>query len=369
MPWSDAQREAFLASLDDDDNESPLLAESTDEMDPDMVEALMQLRDGDDPPEVLAEEAKKRGNKHFSTAQKTKKNMWFKEAAKEYTDGIALCRAAGAPELEATLWSNRAACALGLRNFGDAKRDCHQSLKLKPNVKALYRLAKACFALKQFEQAQKAADWGLSLETTRELEHIAKHARLKLDELRHKKQEHTEFFESLQNIGVRIGPTTDLPTIQNDDGMSFFWPVIIEYPQEDMPPDFIKQIGTDDLIAHWLIQLFEHSPAWDANDDYIATNIALYCRQPSHLVYFETAQEYVRYRIDGDAPLASEEGEVWIALDPALTLRDLLTFSKFVYTGPIKFQARPKNSQEHANWRQQNTPISLLDSIDYTVGY
>ena len=61
--WDPAARAAFLASLDDDDApELPLLAESVDEMDPAMVEALMQLRDGGEPPSELAVDAKERGD-------------------------------------------------------------------------------------------------------------------------------------------------------------------------------------------------------------------------------------------------------------------------------------------------------------------
>ena len=61
--WDPAARAAFLASLDDDEApELPLLAESVDEMDPAMFEALMQLRDGGEPPSELAVDAKERGN-------------------------------------------------------------------------------------------------------------------------------------------------------------------------------------------------------------------------------------------------------------------------------------------------------------------
>ena len=61
--WDPEARAAFLASLDDDEApELPLLAESVDEMDPAMVEALMQLRDGGEPPSELAVDAKERGD-------------------------------------------------------------------------------------------------------------------------------------------------------------------------------------------------------------------------------------------------------------------------------------------------------------------
>ena len=93
--WDPEARAAFLASLDDDEApELPLLAESVDEMDPAMVEALMQLRDGGEPPSELAVDAKNRGNQHFKRAASTKNKLFYREAAKEYSDGLALCVAA-----------------------------------------------------------------------------------------------------------------------------------------------------------------------------------------------------------------------------------------------------------------------------------
>ena len=110
--------------------ELPLLAESVDEMDPAMVEALMQLRDGGEPPSEPVWKSTSRLEKYawtagrpqpsgravastncavveysievqtqaeaqtFYTAASTKIRMFYREAAAPASDGLALCVAA-----------------------------------------------------------------------------------------------------------------------------------------------------------------------------------------------------------------------------------------------------------------------------------
>ena len=171
MPTTMRRTTAFLASLDDDEApELPLLAESVDEMDPAMVEALMQLRDGGEPPSELAVDAKERGNKLFKRDASTKNRMFYREAAKEYSDGLALCVAARSeaddeedPQTRLTLHANRAACSLALKNYGECVKDCKAALAIdQHNAKAAYRLARALLGLKKHKQARDAAQWGLA---------------------------------------------------------------------------------------------------------------------------------------------------------------------------------------------------------------
>lgn len=78
----------------------------------------------------------------------------FEEAFTKYSEALALWRAgrgAGSPppnaddkELAATLLSNRAAAALNLERFEEARDDCSEALKLQPGrIKALFRRAQA----------------------------------------------------------------------------------------------------------------------------------------------------------------------------------------------------------------------------------
>ena len=55
--WSDEERDRYLQGLRDSEYELPLFADSVDEMDPDIVSGLQELRD-EEPPDILAEAAK-----------------------------------------------------------------------------------------------------------------------------------------------------------------------------------------------------------------------------------------------------------------------------------------------------------------------
>ena len=121
-------------------------------------------------PSDMAIKCKENGNNNFKRAAQVKKKMYFIEARKHYTEGclhIMKARELDDSEenraLHAALLANRGACNMSLKNYGSVKRDCADALKLTPtNVKAHYRIAKACFELKQFEDCLKAiaaGDW------------------------------------------------------------------------------------------------------------------------------------------------------------------------------------------------------------------
>ena len=96
--------------------------------------------------------------------------MFYREAAKEYSDGLALCVAARSeaddeedPQTRLTLHANRAACSLALKNYGECVKDCKAALAIdETNAKAAYRLARALIGLKKHKQARDAAQWGLA---------------------------------------------------------------------------------------------------------------------------------------------------------------------------------------------------------------
>ena len=82
--------------------------------------------------------------------------MFYREAAKEYSDGLALCVAARSeaddeedPQTRLTLHANRAACSLALKNYGECVKDCKAALAIdETHAKAAYRLARALIGLK-----------------------------------------------------------------------------------------------------------------------------------------------------------------------------------------------------------------------------
>lgn len=380
--WSPEERDRFLKSLleDDEGKEMPLLAESVDEMDPDLVAALVQLRDGDDEPLELATAAKERGNKHFATATKTKKKMWYKEAAKEYTDGLSLCRAAAETvkdrpkdedsealgRLTSVLRSNRAACALALGNYGDAKRDCRDALVADPsNMKALYRLGRACVLLRQWSQAKQTAEWAFSLDpSSPEFKQIAKVANEKLEEAERQRLAHVDFFESFARMDVKIAAPRNR---SSDDGPKTptDWPVVIEYPEANVPFDYVEAVHTDTHLFEWLLHLFpeENCPPWDSSSLYHASNLAAYVKQPRKLDrhLFQNAEAYAEYKTSGsqigrkveDEDSDNEDDAVYLEVSPAATFREIVTHRQFAMNGPLKLQLRPRGTVEHDSWRRQ----------------
>ena len=133
--WSDEERDRYLQGLRDSEYELPLFADSVDEMDPDIVSGLQELRD-EEPPEILAEAAKARGNESFKTAVTVRNRVYYREALKQYSDAIAFAK-------RSVAHANCAACNLALKNYGLVKRDCRHALEFDGgNLKACYRLAK-----------------------------------------------------------------------------------------------------------------------------------------------------------------------------------------------------------------------------------
>lgn len=97
-------------------------------------------------------------------------NDCFRAGKAKYKDAIAFYTKAIDTEckdesiIEACL-ANRAACNLELQNYGRVLNDCSKCLKINPkNVKALYRSAKALFALDKLVEAIDCCDHALSID-------------------------------------------------------------------------------------------------------------------------------------------------------------------------------------------------------------
>jgi hypothetical protein len=182
--WSADNRREYLDNLHKGP-ELPLFSDSAEEMDPRLVEALSALKYEGEEPEDLAEVAKLDGNKDYMTAVKLKRKMYYREAVNHYTEGclhalkaqqkagtekqLSAEKAVELNELFATLLSNRAACHLALRNYGSAKRDCGDSVRMVPgNNKAFFRKAKACLELRQYEEGLAAVAQALALSSSTE---------------------------------------------------------------------------------------------------------------------------------------------------------------------------------------------------------
>ncbi|CAI7047440.1 BEM_collapsed_G0003680.mRNA.1.CDS.1 [Saccharomyces cerevisiae] len=104
------------------------------------LEALKALAYEGEPHEI-AENFKKQGNELYKAKR-------FKDARELYSKGLAVeCEDKSINE---SLYANRAACELELKNYRRCIEDCSKALTINPkNVKCYYRTSKAFFPIKQ----------------------------------------------------------------------------------------------------------------------------------------------------------------------------------------------------------------------------
>ncbi|KAL6927796.1 hypothetical protein ACO0SA_004419 [Hanseniaspora valbyensis] len=143
----------------------------------DALEALKAMNYEGDPTEMLTN-FKNQGNEQFKLRN-------YKDARKFYEDGLQIDAEAYDPEKEAveldedakpfsmeefkavkaTVLSNKAACELELKNYRKCINDCKKSLEIdSKNVKAYYRMGKAFFLLKKYDEAKGSISFGLLID-------------------------------------------------------------------------------------------------------------------------------------------------------------------------------------------------------------
>ncbi|KAG0676128.1 hypothetical protein C6P40_001438 [Pichia californica] len=119
------------------------------------IEALKALAyDGE--PDEIAENFKKQGNDSYKA-----KN--YKDAVEFYTKGLDV--GCDVKYIEAALYLNRAACNLELKNYRRCINDTKECLIRQPkNVKALYRAARAYFAVELYDEASQILCFAVSID-------------------------------------------------------------------------------------------------------------------------------------------------------------------------------------------------------------
>ncbi|KAI5866665.1 TPR-like protein [Durotheca rogersii] len=278
----------------------------------DDTEALRALAYEGTPLEV-GSDFKERGNECFRTRR-------WADAKEFYTKGVLVLaaeerkRAAGAPEpaedagevaqqrrvLE-SLYANRAACHLELRNYRSAWLDGAAALRLDPrNLKAHYRSARALLAVGRVEEASAACAAGLALdpasEALRSLAHdIASRAaeqaarqRAEAERAARETRRAALVRAALRARGIRTRATARPPELEDaairlvpdpDDARSALaFPAVLVYPAH-MLSDLVKAFGEADTLADHLAYVLP--PPWDEGGEY-ASAAAVEC-------YMETA--------------------------------------------------------------------------------
>ncbi|KAL8399584.1 hypothetical protein RB594_000108 [Gaeumannomyces avenae] len=196
-----------------------------------------------------------------------------------------------------SLYVNRAACHLELRNNRSCTLDCGAALQLNPrNIKALYRSARALARLDKVLEAEDAAERGLALDPDNAAlravrdEVAGRRATVAAKQKRESERAATEVRRryllraTLRQRGVRTRSTDKPPEMEDarcqlvpdpDDtaASSLAFPTMILYPA-DMQSDFIKAFGERDCVDVHLSYLLPLP--WDRDSAYTQSGVECY---------------------------------------------------------------------------------------------
>jgi len=281
---------------------------------PPEVEGLMQLKYESEDPTMRADSYRDDGNEEFK-----KKN--YPLAIDNYTEGIK--SKSPDAELNAVLYTNRAAAQFHLRNYRSSFTDCIYARKFKPDhMKAVIRGAQCCFEMKKFADSVRWCDAVLMMEPDHA---VILQLRTKADKAerekvrderrqaaKERKEEEAErsLLKTIQGKGIKVHTMkvsedskidpllltaleTHNPTgakVHINNGGQLVWPVIFFYPEYaecDFISGFEEQANFWDHLCHMFSS--EAPPAtWDVENKYKAENIE---------IFFENKDDEKLYRV------------------------------------------------------------------------
>ncbi|EAX06671.1 tetratricopeptide repeat protein 4 isoform 1 [Homo sapiens] len=288
---------------------------------PDLACLQSIIFDEERSPEEQAKTYKDEGNDYF-------KEKDYKKAVISYTEGLK--KKCADPDLNAVLYTNRAAAQYYLGNFRSALNDVTAARKLKPcHLKAIIRGALCHLELKHFAEAVNWCDEGLQIDAKEKklLEMRAKADKLKRIEQRDvrkanlkEKKERNQNEALLQAIKARNIRLSEAACEDEDsaseglgelflDGLStenphgarlsldgqgrLSWPVLFLYP-EYAQSDFISAFHEDSRFIDHLMVMFGETPSWDLEQKYCPDNLE---------VYFEDEDRAELYRVPAKSTL------------------------------------------------------------------
>ncbi|XP_067391527.1 tetratricopeptide repeat protein 4 [Emydura macquarii macquarii] len=283
------------------------MKKSPAEIDPEQNPALACLQsiifDEDLSPEEQANTYKNEGNDYF-------KEKNYKKAVISYSEGLK--KKCSDQDLNAVLYTNRAAAQFYLGNYRSALSDVITARKLKPNhLKAIIRGALCHLELKNFPEAVAWCEEGLRIDSKEKklVELRAKADRLKRAEqrdvrkakLKEKKEQsqkevlHTAIKERNIKLFLEASEKEDeisdgladmcLNGFSSDSAMgtkvyldengNLNWPVLFLYPEYGQT-DFISTFHEDSRFIDHILVMFADLPPWDLESKYHPSNLELY---------------------------------------------------------------------------------------------
>ncbi|KAM9129150.1 tetratricopeptide repeat protein 4 [Pangshura tecta] len=278
-------------------------AEIDPEQNPDLACLQSIIFDEDRSPEEQANTYKNEGNEYF-------KEKNYKKAVISYTEGLK--KKCSDQDLNAVLYTNRAAAQFYLGNYRSALSDVSAARKLKPNhLKAIIRGALCHLELKNFPEAMAWCEEGLRIDSKEKklVETRAKADRLKRAEqrdarkakLKEKKEqsqkevlltaikerniklfletskEEDEISDGLAEMSLNgLSSDSTMGTkVYLDDNGSLNWPVLFLYPEYGQT-DFISAFHEDSRFIDHIQVMFAELPPWDSERKYNPSNLELY---------------------------------------------------------------------------------------------
>ncbi|OTA94459.1 hypothetical protein M434DRAFT_394723 [Hypoxylon sp. CO27-5] len=259
-------------------------------------------------PFEVASDFKDHGNECFRTKR-------WADAKEFYTKGILVLaaeerkRAKGEPNPEETeesvknqrsvlesLYVNRAACHLELKNYRSCWLDCAAALRLNDkNLKAYYRSAKAFLAVGRVEEADDACARGLALDQSNNpLKTVAREIIKKSEEIAAKQKKENERLlrekrremlvrAALKARNIRTRTTAQPPEMEDaklqlvpdpdDPHSTLSFPTVLLYPAH-LESDFIKAFNEADTLADHLSYVFPLP--WDKAGEYTLEGVECY---------------------------------------------------------------------------------------------
>lgn len=287
---------------------------------PPEIEGLMQLKYESDNPTAKADSYRDDGNDQF-------KKKKYAIAIDNYTEGIK----SKSPDLQlnAVLYTNRAAAQYHRQNFRSSFMDCICARKFKPDhLKAIVRGAQCCFQMSKYADCLRWCDAALMVEPDHK---VILDLRLRADKrkreqerderkrvLQERKEEAEErkLLQAIKSRGIQVSSVkvskdskidpllltalechnpTGAKVHLDADGI-LHWPVLFLYP-EFAETDFIHAFCETNCIYDHLVHMFgpEAEPAnWDTERKYKADSI---------VVYFENKKEEKLYKVNCDDSL------------------------------------------------------------------
>jgi len=270
-----------------------------------LLKGLQQVKyDENDTPHEKALTHKKDGNFWFQKKVYSKARLAYTEALKMDSKD---------KQLEAVLYTNRAAANYYLKNYRSSYIDAYAATKLEPkHLKALIRCAQCSSVLKHYDQA---VDWCkiiLSIEMENEfalkcISDVVKAKKLAERDLRKKKAEQRkvenknkilmeEIIKRKVNLDDKMlkssedsdeedelnevqlfmkqlnSPTGKIVALNEN---LLYWPVLFMYP-EYKTSDFIEGFGENTCLSDHIEALFSHKAPWDEHYNYKVGNLAVF---------------------------------------------------------------------------------------------